>query len=499
LVALAGIGTIAAGVAKAYADCIQVSGHDGGTGASPVSSIRNAGLPWELGLAEAQQILVRNDLRGRVTLRVDGGMRTGRDVLIAALLGAEQFGFGTTALIASGCVMARRCHSNTCPVGIATQREELRAKFPGRPEHVVRFMLYVANQVRMLLASMGARTLDDVIGRADLLSQRRDARPDRAPDIDLSAILAGPARDDKRLRRRAIRRNDRPEPVEPLDERVFRDCRDAVENAAPFRAAYRIDNRQRSVGARLAGHIAHTHGDSQLPDGLLQLRFQGVSGQSFGAFCTRGMALHLAGEAQDYVGKSMDGGRIVIAPPRGRRRDGPRRDVVLGNTVLYGATGGALFAAGAAGERLAVRNSGALAVVEGCGDHACEYMTGGAIVILGSIGRNLGAGMSGGRAYVLDPPDYLTRHVNNDMVVIRRLSDPEEQDRLFDLITLHSALTRSLVAVDVLRNWAYSTRHFWLIAPRTEEAEQAQTPLPVVTVRSGAIAADRRRTREPNC
>lgn len=468
LVALAGIGPIAAGVAKAYADCIQISGHDGGTGASPIGSIRHAGLPWELGLGETQQVLVRNGLRGRVRLRVDGGLRTGRDVVIAAMLGAEEFGFGTSALIAAGCVMARQCHSNTCPVGIATQRPELRAKFPGRPEHVVSFMMFVAQHVRMILASLGVRSIDEIVGRCELLRVRTDVDVIRLRGLDLHPLIADPAPGDDRPRRCNVQRNDRPEPIEPLDERVFRACWSSVERGAPVVRDFAIDNRCRSVGARLAGEIArHMSGSGPAPESV-RLVFRGVAGQSFGAFCTSGMSLRLEGEAQDYVAKGMDGGRIVIVPPASPVALAARtnENTIIGNTVLYGATGGALFAAGAAGERFGVRNSGAIGVVEGCGNHGCEYMTGGTVVILGRTGRNFGAGMTGGSAYVLDLHDYLERHYNTETVALERV-DFHEQRELRELIEAHVHHTGSAHAASVLERWEMLVGAFWRVTPRS--------------------------------
>ncbi|MDF1524000.1 MAG: glutamate synthase large subunit, partial [Trueperaceae bacterium] len=376
LVATSGVGTIAAGVAKGYADNVQISGNDGGTGASPLSSIKHVGVPWELGLAETQQVLVANGLRERVTLRVDGGMKTGRDVVVAALLGAEAYGFGTAALVAAGCAMIRQCHLNTCPVGVATQRPDLRAKYVGEPEHVVRFMTYVAQQVRMLLARLGARTLDEVVGRVDLLAPREVALP-RPARLDLSALLRDPDPTNTLPRRGAEGpdgsvRNDRPGD-DPLDEQLVRDARPALERGERVARGYAVGNRDRSLGARLAGAIARRHGDAGLPAGSVDYRFRGAAGQSFGAFAVAGMRLTLVGEAQDYVGKGMSGGELIVRPPEGDRLP-TDRSVILGNTTLYGATGGGLFAAGQAGERLAVRNSGAVAVVEGCGDHGVEYM-----------------------------------------------------------------------------------------------------------------------------
>jgi len=476
LVAEMGVGTVAAGVAKGYADSIQISGHDGGTGASPISSIKHAGLPWELGLAETQQVLVLNDLRGRVLLRVDGGLKTGRDVVMAALLGAEEFGFGTAAVVASGCVLARTCHLNNCPVGIATQNPELRAKFAGQPEHVIAFFLYVAEQVRHILAEMGFRRLEEIIGRTDLLEPRPLPSLPKTQNLDLSFLLADPDPSGTKPRRRVQERNDRPEPVPPLDQVVFEDCQAAIVRREPVVRSYEIRNTERSVGARLSGAIARAWRDEGLPDGTIRLHFKGSAGQSFGAFCNRGMHLYLEGEAQDYVGKSMYGGEIVIVPPADAPIE-PHESTIMGNTVLYGATGGALYAAGRAGERLCVRNSGARAVVEGCGDHGCEYMTNGVVVILGETGRNFGAGMSGGVAYVYDEADRFPSRYNPGMVSIQRIT-PDADDGDVDeallraMIERHFRKTGSRRAEAILANWDEALPRFWKVVPHPSAEEK---------------------------
>ena len=463
LVSTAGVGTIAAGVAKGYADNIQISGHDGGTGASPLSSVKHAGVPWELGLSETQQVLIENNLRGRVTLRVDGGLKTGRDVAIAALLGAEQFGFGTAALVAAGCAMIRQCHLNTCPVGIATQRQDLRAKYPGEPEHVINFMTYVAQQIRMILAEMGFATLAEIVGRTDLL-ERKDVELAKTASLDLGAILQDPDPTKTRARRSQQPRNDRPEPAPLLDDIVATDCAAAVRSVEKISRHYAITNRERSVGARLSGEIARAHNDSGLPPGTIRLKFTGAAGQSFGLFNNRGVTLELEGEAQDYVGKGMYGGEIIVKPPSGATRP-TNSNVIIGNTVLYGATGGALYAAGIAGERLAVRNSGAMAVIEGCGDHGCEYMTGGVIVVLGSTGRNFGAGMSGGIAFVYDPDSSLASNLNPAMVRLEAISHDVDEALLKALIARHAEVTGSRYAGKLLRGWNETLRHFRKVAP----------------------------------
>jgi len=468
LVSTTGVGTIAAGVAKGYADSVQISGNDGGTGASPLASIKHAGLPWELGLAETQQVLSANGLRERVALRVDGGLKTGRDVVVAALLGADAYGFGTAALVAAGCAMIRQCHLNTCPVGVATQRPDLRAKYPGEPEHVVRFMLYVAQQVRMLLAGLGARSLDEIVGRVDLLRVREVATP-KGARLDLSELLrrpAGAAEAPSRARQREVR-NERPGD-EPLDEQLLRDVEPALARAAPVARGYAVSNRDRSLGARIAGEIARRFGEAGLPPGSIRLRLRGAAGQSFGAFTVAGMELTLVGEAQDYVGKGMSGGELVLRPPNGDRLPS-ERSVILGNTALYGATGGALFAAGQAGERFAVRNSGAVAVVEGCGDHGAEYMTGGVIVVLGRIGRNFGAGMSGGVAFVHDPAGTVAGRVNANSVVV---GDLEADDVAFveRLLRRHAAATGSRHAAGLLAGGGPAAIGFVRVGPRPDPA-----------------------------
>ena len=467
LVATSGVGTIAAGVAKGYADNIQISGHDGGTGASPLSSVKNAGVPWELGLAETQQVLVENDLRGRVTLRVDGGLKTGQDVIFGALLGAEAFGFGTAALVAAGCTMIRQCHLNTCPVGVATQRPDLRAKYPGTPDHVINFMTYVAQQVRMILAEMGFRSLDEVVGRSDLL-EVRDLPLPKAARLDLDAILKNPDPTFKKARRAEQRRNDRPA-ESTLDERLWKDVAPQM-GQGRVEGRYTITNRQRSVGARLAGEIARQAGAAGLAPGSVRVTFEGVAGQSFGAFSHRGMQLVLEGEAQDYVGKGMCGGELVVRPRNSSERD-HQHQTIIGNTVLYGATGGSLFAAGQAGERLCVRNSGARAVVEGCGDHGCEYMTGGVVVILGETGRNFGAGMSGGVAYIYDEAGTFERRYNPEMIGLERITGGVDEALLRTLVERHTDVTGSAHGKYLLDDWTESLGRFWKVMPRTAAGE----------------------------
>jgi glutamate synthase (ferredoxin) len=472
LVSEAGVGTIAAGVAKAYADYILVSGDSGGTGASPLSSIKNAGCPWELGLAETQQVLVLNDLRGRVRLRTDGGLKSGRDVLIAAMLGAEEFGFGTSAVVAMGCDMARQCHLNTCPTGIATQREDLRAKFVGTPEMVVNYFTFLAREIRELLAGLGCRSIDEIIGRVDMLEQVCENPKGRGAQLKLDALLTPPDPTFTMLYKQAQDRNDPPTKDE-LPERLVEDAASALEKGKRVSLSYKINNSNRTIGARVAHEISKRHGGDGLSDGTLELRFEGSAGQSFGAFLTRGMRMVLEGEANDYVGKGMGGGEIVIVPSANAKFVASE-NIIMGNTVLYGATGGQLFAAGRAGERFAVRNSGATAVIEGAGDHCCEYMTGGVVVVLGPVGRNFAAGMSAGTAYVLDEIGTFPDRVNPELVDIVRLQ-PEDERTLRGLIEEHVAVTNSQRGREVLDRWGEFLPQFWRVVPDPPTV-QTQTP-----------------------
>ncbi len=458
LVSSVGVGTIAAGVAKAGAEVIHLAGGDGGTGASPLSSIKNAGLPWEVGLSETQASLIENALRGRVRLRVDGGLKTGRDVLLAALLGADEFAFGTATLVALGCIMVRTCHRDTCPVGIASQRPELRAKFSGTPEMAAAYLEHVAEEVRVLLASLGLHTLEEAVGRVDLL-RARPAVEGRTLAVDrllggLGAEGAGRFRAHESSPRGRSR----------LGDRLHADAFPALTEGRIAELVYPISSSDRSVGARLGGAIAGAYGEDR-PPGRVRARFEGVAGQSFGAFLSEGVELDLSGEANDYVGKGMAGGRIVIRPPEGDAGE----PVLMGNTVLYGATGGQLFCAGSAGERFAVRNSGAIAVIEGAGDHACEYMTGGAVVILGLVGRNLAAGMSGGEAYVWDPDLRLESRVNPQLVELRSPTRGQLPS-LRRLIARHHRATGSARARDILGDWEVQAAAFVRVAAKAEVA-----------------------------
>jgi len=461
LVAETGVGTIAAGVAKAYADIVQISGCEGGTGASTISSIKNAGNYWEVGLAETQRVLIDNGLRDRIRVRVDGGLRTGRDVIIAALLGAEEFGFGTAALVSAGCVMVRQCHSNTCPTGVATQDEKLRARFRGTVEGVTTYFRAVAREVREILAEMGMRSLSAIVGRSDLLTPlRRDEFPEsRRVNVKrfIKHYLGGYRPDSPR--RCTRERNDNP--ALSLNDKIVKDLLPFIEKAEPVNKEYAIRNIDRSIPVRLNYYISQKYRDQGLPADTLRLTFIGTAGQSFGAFNHRGLSLTLIGDANDYTGKGMFGGRIAIASSGIRE---PHRQVIVGNTVLYGATGGEFYAAGRAGERFAVRNSGALAVVEGAGHHLCEYMTRGAVVALGEVGYNVGAGMTGGVLYVPDRDDRLKEKINTAYVAIRDLND-EDLRALKGMIQSHFNFTGSLRAQELLADFNGSAGRFRKISP----------------------------------
>ena len=463
LVSEMGVGTVAAGVAKAYADYIVIAGHNGGTGASPLSSIKYAGNPWELGLAEAQQVLIQNGLRGRVRLRTDGGLRTARDVLFAAMLGADEFAFGTAVLVALGCDMARQCHLNTCPTGIATQRPDLRAKFRGRPEHLVKFFEELTRDIQVLLAKLGLPSLEAAIGRSDLLDQVR-----QVGGLDLKPLLAAPANGVVSWQGQ---RNQRPEEHAPLDDAWVGPAIAAYKAGVPFELEANVTNENRTLGARLAGELALLQDYGVAPQAPIDIRLKGVAGQSFGAFAAPGMSLTLEGLANDFVGKGLCGGELILRG-QGRAARESERHVILGNVALYGATSGALFAAGRAGERFAVRNSGAFAVVEGVGDHGCEYMTGGLVAILGDTGINFGAGMTGGLAWVFDEEDkflsearYHTGFLNAEGYGV---VDAEGQAGLRDLIALHAEKTASTRAKWLLAEWDTLGERFIRLTPKPQ-------------------------------
>ena len=451
LVAEVGVGTVAAGVAKAHADVILISGHDGGTGASPQTSIKHAGVPWELGLAETHQTLVLNDLRGRVTLETDGQLKTGRDVVIAALLGAEEFGFATAPLVGLGCVMMRVCHLNTCPVGVATQDPKLRARFTGDPSHVVNFMCLIAQQVRELMAELGFRAIDEMVGRTDFIEMRADIDHWKAHGLDFSQIVYRPDTSDSVARYCQI---DQDHGLESsLDARELLNlCKPALDTGERVEATLPIQNVDRAVGTMVGSEVTRRYGPNGLPEDTIRLHFNGSAGQSFGAFVPRGMTLSLEGDANDYLGKGLSGGKIIVHAPR-EATFIAEQNVIIGNVAFYGATSGEAYICGVAGERFCVRNSGASAVVEAVGDHGCEYMTGGRVVVLGPTGRNFAAGMSGGIAYVLDEEGEFSRRCNEEMVALNGLDDEQEIEALKDLVFHHAEYTGSRRATEVLLAW----------------------------------------------
>jgi glutamate synthase domain-containing protein 2/glutamate synthase domain-containing protein 1/glutamate synthase domain-containing protein 3 len=463
LVSEVGVGTVAAGVSKAHADVVLISGDNGGTGASPLSSIKHAGLPWELGLAETQQVLLLNDLRGRIKVQTDGKLQTGRDVVIAALLGAEEFGFATTPLIAMGCIMMRKCHLNTCSVGIATQDPVLRERFKGAPEHVVNFFFFIAEQVRQYMAKMGFRTVDEMVGRVDMLDAVNADAHWKAKGIDLSNILYAPTVP-SRVARRKVQAQDHGLDV-ALDHALIEKAAPALENKTPVTGSFAIRNVHRTVGAMLGGEIARRFGSEGLPEGTIRYKFTGSAGQSFGAFVPNGVTLELEGDSNDYVGKGLSGGRIIVYPPK-TSSFLPEESILVGNVVLYGATSGEAFFNGIAGERFAVRNSGATAVVEGVGDHGCEYMTNGRVIVLGATGRNFAAGMSGGRAFVYDDQgDFSTRRCNKASVDLEPLVNAEDVAEVRGLLERHRELTGSPRAAWILDNWATAQARFIKVFP----------------------------------
>jgi glutamate synthase (NADPH/NADH) large chain len=464
LVSEVGVGTVAAGVSKAHADVVLISGHDGGTGASPLTSLKHAGAPWELGLAETQQTLLANDLRDRIVVQADGQMKTGRDVVVAALLGAEEFGFATAPLVVSGCVMMRVCHLDTCPVGIATQNPELRARFSGTPEFVVTFFEYIAEEVRELLAELGFRTLEEAVGHVELIDPRAAVDHWKASGLDLTPVLARPDLADGAVLHQAQAQDhglDR-----ALDRQLIEQARPALEDGTPVTIDTAVRNVHRTVGTMLGHEVTRRHGAAGLPDDTIVVRLAGSAGQSLGAFLPRGITLRLEGDANDYVGKGLSGGRVVVRPPEGSPFVAEDQ-IIAGNVIGYGATGGELFLRGQVGERFCVRNSGAVAVVEGVGDHGCEYMTGGRVVVLGPTGRNFGAGMSGGIAYVHDPGGRFGANLNGEMVALEALDDG---DRAFlaDRVRRHLDETGSAVAARLLDDWDVEVGHFAKVMPHDE-------------------------------
>jgi glutamate synthase (ferredoxin) len=469
LVSEVGVGTVAAGVAKGHADVVLISGYDGGTGASPQSSIKHAGLPWELGLAETHQTLVLNNLRSRIVVETDGQLKTGRDVAIAALLGAEEFGFATAPLVALGCIMMRVCQKNTCPVGIATQNPELRERFMGDPQHVVNFMHFIAQEMREVMAQLGFRTVDEMIGRTDKLETRRVITHWKAQGLDLSPILYQPQVGEGVGRYHQIEQQHGLEGA--LDHWLISDlCQPALEWGEPVRATLPIRNINRTVGTMLGSEITRRTGGEGLPEGTIHLHFQGSAGQSFGAFVPRGLTLELEGDANDYVAKGLSGGKIIVYPPA-EAGFIPEKNIIIGNVAFYGATSGEAYVRGVAGERFCVRNSGATAVVEGVGDHGCEYMTGGRVVVLGLTGRNFAAGMSGGVAYVLDNDGDFDRRCNRAMVDLSYLDrqPAREIEEVRQMIIRHVFYTDSAYAQGILNRWDEMLPRFIRVMPRDYE------------------------------
>nr|YP_009313249.1 Glutamate synthase [Dichotomaria marginata]SCW21503.1 Glutamate synthase [Dichotomaria marginata] len=466
LVSEVGIGTVAAGVAKGNADIIQISGHDGGTGASPLSSIKHAGGPWELGLTEVHQLLTSNNLRDRVILRVDGGLRTGLDVVLAALMGAQEFGFGTVAMIATGCVMARICHTNNCPVGVATQRQDLRNRYPGIPSDLVNFFIFVAEEVRQILASLGYKSLQEIIGDTKLMNMRSNLILSKTQNINIETLFSTSSIIFKEKDNILDSLPNSNGPV--LDDELLADpsILNAIDKQSTVYKQVKIVNTNRSVGARISGKIAKLYGNNGF-QGNINLTFQGSAGQSYGAFISKGMKFILLGEANDYVGKGMNGGEIIIMPQSGFNYD-PSQQVIIGNTCLYGATGGFLFVYGQAGERFAVRNSVAQTVVEGVGDHACEYMTGGTVVVVGKAGRNIAAGMTGGIAYFFDEYDDLLPKINQEIVKVQKIITREGETHLQNLLMMHFERTKSKKIEKILKQWENMLPFFWQLVPPSE-------------------------------
>ena len=462
LVSEKGVGTIAAGVAKAHADSITISGCEGGTGASPASSIKHAGLPMELGISEVQQTLVINNLRDRVVLQTDGQLKTGRDVVYAGLLGAEEFGFATASLIVLGCIMMRKCHLNTCPVGVATQNPELRQRFIGKSQYLINYFRFIATEAREIMAEMGFRKFDDLVGRTDLIEQRKDLDHWKASKIDLSRILYGPKEASKFATHCTCLQKHKIDEV--LDHELIKMANKAIKNLEKVWISHNITNTDRAVGAMLSGEITRTHGEAGLPDGTVVCKFKGSAGQSFGAFLSRGIHFELEGDSNDYLGKGLSGGRIVVVPPRGSTFK-PEENIIVGNTLLYGATSGEAYIRGVAGERFGVRNSGAIAVVEGVGDHCCEYMTGGRVVVLGKTGRNFAAGMSGGIAYVYNTDGNFDYFCNKGMVELSEVGDHDDLLELQRLVNNHYLHTRSELAESILVNWEENLPKFIKVIP----------------------------------
>ena len=461
LVASSGVGTIAAGVAKAKADIILISGHNGGTGATPQTSVKYVGIPWEMGLTEANQVLTLNNLRHKVTLRTDGGIKTGRDVVIAAMMGAEEYGVATTALVAMGCIMVRQCHSNTCPVGVCTQDEKLREKFTGTPDKVVNLFTFIATEVREILAKLGFKSLNEIIGRTDLLMQVSKASPN-LDDLDLNPLFvqADPGENKRYCENPEI--NIVPD---TLDQKIWPEIEKKLDRSEKISDEYEIKNTNRAVGTRISYHLYKKYGNEKLENNFLTLNFKGSAGQSFGAFATKGLKLVLKGDANDYVGKGLSGATISIKLSDESNLIS-NENTIIGNTVLYGATSGNLFAAGQAGERFAVRNSGATAVIEGCDSNGCEYMTGGTIVILGEVGDNFGAGMTGGMAFIYDSNNQFEKKVNPESIIWQNVETDYWINYLKNLVNQHFQETNSNLSKKIIENFEEEIKNFIQICPK---------------------------------
>jgi glutamate synthase (NADPH/NADH) large chain len=514
LVSEVGVGTVAAGVSKARADHVTISGFEGGTGASPLTSIKHAGSPWEIGLAETHQTLVMNQLRSRITVQVDGGLRTGRDVVIGALLGADEFGFATAPLIAAGCIMMRKCHLNTCPVGVATQDPELRKRFVGQPEHVINYFFFVAEEVRELMASLGYRTVNEMIGQIQMLDKRKVVDHWKAHGLDFGKLFHKVETAEGVSVFKTEEQDHNIEHV--LDRKLIELSKGAIASKKPVQIEMKVGNTDRTIGAMLSGEVAKAHGHAGLPEDTIHVKLNGTSGQSFGAWTAHGVTLELEGQANDYVGKGLSGGRLIVYPPKDTKIV-PERSIIVGNTVLYGAINGECYFRGIAGERFAVRNSGAIAVVEGTGDHGCEYMTGGIVVVLGRTGRNFAAGMSGGIAYVFDNDDMFEKRCNMAMVDLEpveaelELMEKSNQrnelashgrvdvmsdmtrfdaERLRQLIENHARYTNSGRAKEILADWDNMLPKFRKVMPveyrrALKEMAKAQDSATEATVAAG--------------
>ena len=471
LVASSGVGTIAAGVAKAKADIILISGHNGGTGATPQTSVKYVGIPWEMGLTEANQVLTLNNLRHKVTLRTDGGIKTGRDVVIAAMMGAEEYGVATTALVAMGCIMVRQCHSNTCPVGVCTQDEKLREKFSGTPDKVVNLFRFIASEVREILAELGFKSLNEIIGRTDLLMQVSKASPN-LDDLDLNPLFV---QADPGINKRYCETPEINSVPDTLDQEIWPEIEKCLDNSETIDKEFLIKNTNRAVGTRISYHLYKKYGYEKLDENFLTLNFKGSAGQSFGAFACKGLKLNLKGDANDYVGKGLSGATISIKLPDESNLI-TNENTIIGNTVLYGATSGKLFAAGQAGDRFAVRNSGAITVIEGCDSNGCEYMTGGTAVILGNVGDNFAAGMTGGMAFIYDKSKEFEKKINSESVVWQNIEQDYWKNYLKDLVQEHFNETTSELSKKIIDNYEEEIQNFIQVCPK-EMLDKLEHPI----------------------